>query len=191
MELAVLTSNTVGEQVMFWFGIDLQWAYGNLLPVIFQQTRCRHSAYDVLHDALLRYALIAESDSIRQPHAYLRSIVSSVIIDNHRDMSRFVSINTENTEQSDPSGINLTPLMPENFAPSAEHLADLQQRLTALQTIIAALPNKCREVFWLYRIEGHSQREIAQRLGISLKMVEAHMARAMMSLNQICEQLIN
>jgi RNA polymerase sigma factor (sigma-70 family) len=176
---------------MLWFGIDLQWAYGNLLPVIFQRTRCRHSAYDVLHDALLRYALMAQPERIKQPHAYLRSIVSSVIVDNYRDISRFVPILTEDAEHFYQTGLDLSPLTPENFAPSAEHVADLQQRLAALQTIIAALPNRCREVFWLYRIEGHSQRQIAERLGISIKMVEAHMARAMVDLNAICEQFLN
>lgn len=176
---------------MQWLGIDLKWTYDHLLPVIFQRTHDRSSAYDVLHDALLRYALMPRPERIKQPHAYLRSVVNSVIVDNHRDMAHFVPIIAKDAEYFYQTGTELDPLTSERFAPSAEHLADLQQRLTALQTIIVALPKKCREVFWLYRIEGHSQRQIAERLGISLKTVEAHMARAMVDLSDMCAQFLD
>lgn len=176
---------------MHWFGVDLHWAYTNLLPVIFQQTKCRHSAYDVLHDALLRYALLDHPDRIKQPHAYLRSIVRTVIVDDHRRMARFVPLVMDDAELYHETSQSLQQLWPDSFAPSAEHLADLQQRLHALQTIIAALPDKCRQVFWMYRVEGFSQPQIAQQMNISLKMVEAHMARAMLSLSAMCDSQID
>ena len=173
---------------MNWFGIDLSWAYGNLLPMIFQQTRCHHSAYDVLHDALLKFALLDNPSRIQQPHAYLRNIVKSVIVDDHRRMARFVALpadelNVENKQN--------TSIFQQEFAPSAEHLADLNQRLAALQIIISALPEKCRQVFWLYRIDGYTQPEIATQLGVTLKTVEAHLARAMVSLCVVCHTLID
>jgi RNA polymerase sigma-70 factor (ECF subfamily) len=40
------------------------------------------------------------------------------------------------------------------------------------------LPDRCREVLWLRRIENFSQKEIAAKLGISEGTVEKHMARA-------------
>jgi len=175
---------------MHWLGIDLRWAYASLLPVILQQTKCRQSAYDVLHDALLRYALL-KPDNIKQPHAYLRQVVRSVIVDNHRRSSKFVPLLIDDADFNSETGQNLQELWPESFAPSAEHLADLQQRLNALQIIIAALPNKCRQVFWLYRVEGYSQPEIAHQMQISLKMVEGHMARAMISLSAMSDSLVN
>ena len=169
---------------MNWFGIDLRWAYGNLLPKIFQQTRCHHSAYDVLHDALLRFALMDHSSHIQQPHAYLRNIVKNVMVDDYRRAARFVALPANESEQENPT-------FTQAFAPSAERLADLNQRLSALQIIIAALPQKCREVFWLYRIDGHTQPEIASLLNITVKTVEAHLARAMVSLCVVCESLID
>ena len=77
----------------------------------------------------------------------------------------------------------------EQFAPSAEHLADMQQRLEALQRVIDCLPPLCREVFWLARIEGHRQPEIARMLGISLSTVERHLIRALLDLRAARERL--
>lgn len=73
------------------------------------------------------------------------------------------------------------------FAPSAEHLADMQQRLEAIQRILACLPARCREVLWLTRIEGHRQVEVARMLGISVTMVERHIARALLDLREAHE----
>lgn len=60
----------------------------------------------------------------------------------------------------------------------------LRQRLQHLQKIIERLPPRCREVFWLLRVEGYTQPEIAERMGISLKTVEGHVARALVLLSE-------
>ncbi|KQM69276.1 hypothetical protein ASE74_04480 [Pedobacter sp. Leaf216] len=44
---------------------------------------------------------------------------------------------------------------------------------------ISSLPEKCRLVFELSRVEGLSQQQIAAKLGISLKTVEAHISKAL------------
>ena len=41
------------------------------------------------------------------------------------------------------------------------------------------LPARCREVVWLRRVEELSQREVAERLGITEKTVEKHIAKGM------------
>ena len=44
---------------------------------------------------------------------------------------------------------------------------------------IQALPEKCREVFELSRMEGLKYDQIASKLNISVKTVEAHMSKAL------------
>lgn len=56
---------------------------------------------------------------------------------------------------------------------------ELQDRLAAAVT---ALPEKCRLVFQLSREEGLSHKEIADKVGISEKTVEAHLTKALRTL---------
>lgn len=163
---------------MNWQGIDLRWAYGDLLLSLSRQTRCVQRAYDVLHDALLRFALARHAQPLDKPNAYLRQVARSVLVDHFRNNARYSPF----PEQPDDS-------FDDHCAPSAEHLLDIQQRLQALQRILDCLPPRCREVFWLARIEGCSHREIAEQLGISLNMVERHMIRALLDLRSARELL--
>jgi len=52
----------------------------------------------------------------------------------------------------------------------------------AVRQAVAALPERCREVFELSRVHGLKYSEIARTLGISVKGVEAQMGRALREL---------
>lgn len=163
-----------------WCGLDLAWVYSELLASVSRKTRCTHRARDVIHDSLLRFVLARKCDAIAQPHAYLRTVVGNVLSDHHRDESRYLSLDDPALQ---PEGVRENSgLLPREGAPSAERLADLQQRLACVQRILDCLPPKCREVFWLFRVEGRTQPEIAARLGISLNMVERHVMRALVDM---------
>ena len=60
-----------------------------------------------------------------------------------------------------------------------ERRVSARQELARLQTIIASLPTQCRRAFELQKLQGFSQREIAQEMQISEKTVEKHLARAL------------
>ncbi|MCC8171458.1 MAG: RNA polymerase sigma-70 factor [Parabacteroides sp.] len=55
---------------------------------------------------------------------------------------------------------------------------ELQQQIGL---VIGRLPERCREVFILSRFEGLKNREIAEKLHISLKAVEVHISKALQS----------
>lgn len=158
-----------------WFGIELSYLYGTLLDGIVRQTRCSHRARDILHDALVRYATAASASHIETPHLYLRRIVGSALADHYRLERRYIALPEED-------GDTALIRQGETRVPSPEEIADMRQRLAQLQAVLQALPPKCREVFWLLRIEGMSHEEIATRLGISRKTVEGHVARALVRL---------
>jgi RNA polymerase sigma factor (sigma-70 family) len=59
-----------------------------------------------------------------------------------------------------------------------DEIVNSHQELALLAEVIAELPKRSRQIFTLRRVYGLSQREIAQRLGISEKTVEQLLARA-------------
>jgi len=62
---------------------------------------------------------------------------------------------------------------------SPERWLGTRQALRRLAEALDALPDRCREVVWLRRVEELSQKDVAQRLGISGRTVEKHLAKGM------------
>jgi RNA polymerase sigma-70 factor (ECF subfamily) len=50
---------------------------------------------------------------------------------------------------------------------------------TKIEKTIQSLPDRCREVFILSRMDGLKNKEIAEKLDINIKNVERHLSRAM------------
>ena len=68
--------------------------------------------------------------------------------------------------------------------PSIEQRLSAEQQLERLMEVIKRLPTKCQQVFVLSRFHDMNYPEIAERCGISVKMVEKHIANAL----AICRQ---
>lgn len=64
-------------------------------------------------------------------------------------------------------------------APSSEEMIELKELRQVVHDSILQLPEKCREVYRLSREEGLNNRQIADRLGISIKTVENQMTIAL------------
>ncbi len=53
-----------------------------------------------------------------------------------------------------------------------------QELRDKIESVIRTLPDRCREVFILSRMQGLKNREIAEKLNINIKNVERHLSRA-------------
>jgi RNA polymerase sigma-70 factor (ECF subfamily) len=67
---------------------------------------------------------------------------------------------------------------------AADREFETRELNTALRKAVATLPDRCREVFELSRIQGLSYAEIAKVLEISVKTVEAQMGKALRVLRE-------
>ena len=65
-----------------------------------------------------------------------------------------------------------------------EQQVDRGQQMRRVLQAVNGLPPKCRDVFVLRMIDGLSQREIAERLGIAVSTVEKHLARGLQQCRQ-------
>ncbi len=59
-----------------------------------------------------------------------------------------------------------------------------QELKQKIEKTIESLPERCREVFILSRINGLKNKEIAEKLEINIKNVERHLSRAMQSFRE-------
>lgn len=140
--------------------------------VLFLQRSWPHR--DELHDLRQEvYTRIYESAARarpQQPKAFLFATARHLMIDRQR-RSRVVSI--EPMGDFEPSNVYLIDEV------SPERWASTRQALKRMMQALDRLPDRCREVVWLRRVDELSQKEVALRLGISEKTVEKHLAKGM------------
>lgn len=123
---------------------------------------------DVIQEVYTRMLSVPSLETIRHPKQYAVRTAKAIVIDHVRH-SRVVSIVSAGRSESID--------VPEREA-NAEQRLEFQAEVAAVEEALAGLPEKCRTTLLLRRVEGLSQREVAQRLGVSEKMIEHHMTDA-------------
>jgi len=123
---------------------------------------------DILQDAFLRLSSRQSPESIANPRAFVFRIVANLVIDYQR-----LSVNRLSQDVDD----EFLHAIPEDL-PCPEKIYQYQQRLGAIHDAIEDLPETCRRVFYMNRVEGYSYSEVAERLNISESMISKHLAQA-------------
>jgi RNA polymerase sigma factor (sigma-70 family) len=147
------------------------WA--EMLTRVRKRMRFSQDSEDHLHSAFVKLNQARESlHEIEKPKSYLVQAAANLAIDDHRKGRR----------------IDGTPIETRIDIAAVEPLQDevlaSRERLRRVQEGIGKLAPRTREVFWLCRIEGMKQREVAVRLKISQTAVEQHLAKAMLFLTE-------
>lgn len=124
---------------------------------------------DLIQDAYWRLTKLTSVDHIDEPVAYFMQIVKNSWRDSLK-RARVVSLD----DFSDHSF-----LLVEDNASDMEASLLAREKLKQVKTILATLPERCQKIFFLRRIEGISQREIAKRLCVSENIVENDIQKAL------------
>ena len=136
--------------------------------------RDRMGAEDVVQEVLVQLWLKRSTNTIEILSAYLYGAVRFQVLKAIRDGKARQGL-FEDIENLDEAYV----LSVENIA--EQHLIE-QDINRNYERGLAELPEKCREIFLLSRNEYLSNKEIAERLGISLKTVENQMTIALRKL---------
>ena len=130
---------------------------------------------DVVQETYARLSSTESVDAISNGKAYLFKTAYSVL-STHMRRSKVISFHTV---------ADLDQLGAVAADPSPEIQTADRDELRRLAVVIAAMPRRAREVLLLRRVEGLSQREVAERLGISENTVEKHMGKGIRMLMEI------
>ena len=66
------------------------------------------------------------------------------------------------------------------YGASADSEVEAQESLGLYCDAVAALPEKCRQVFLLRKVHGLAHKEIAQRMSLSVSSVEKYLLRGVL-----------
>ncbi|KRA60094.1 RNA polymerase subunit sigma-24 [Caulobacter sp. Root655] len=124
---------------------------------------------DIIQETYCRLAGLASVDHIETPRAYFFQAARSIVLEQLR-RARVVRI--EAVTEIDALSI-------EWDEPSPERIAGGRRELAQVLRLIAALPDRCRRIFEMRKIEGLPQREIARRMGVSENVVENESVRGL------------
>jgi RNA polymerase sigma factor (sigma-70 family) len=124
-------------------------------------------AGDALQDTWLRLEDKPARGQVKNPGAYLFRMACNVAIDQLRSESRRLSSGEIDAilDLADP-------------APGPAPTVQAQMELDALTRIMRELPERQCTILLMVRLERLPQREVATRLGISLRLVELELQRA-------------
>ena len=132
----------------------------------------KEAAEDIVQEAFLR--TYEHGNRVKTPRALLFSAARNLAVDAHRHAR---AAKTDLVGDFDAIGVVQTAESPEAAA-----LAEERSRL--LKAAVERLPPQCRAVFALRVFHACPYQEIAQRLGISVKTVEKHIARGLRDTHQ-------
>jgi RNA polymerase sigma factor (sigma-70 family) len=124
---------------------------------------------DLVQYAYCKFAELQAIEAITDPAAYFFEIVRRALLSNMR-RARVVSMETV-------AEIDALNVYAED--PSPERVVAARRELDEVLRLIDRLPDRCRRVFEMRKIEGLSQREIASRLGITETVVENEVVKGL------------
>lgn len=151
--------------------------YDELLQQLTWKTGCRDRAADALHETWLRLREDRSPRSVGSPKAYVTRMAYHRAIDEvRRDTQHSVvhwAVDADDFDMPDP-------------APGPDVTLDRRWLLRRLIDAIERLPRQRRAIFVAVRLEDLSQREVAQRYGVSVRKVQGELRKA----HAYCEQVL-
>jgi RNA polymerase sigma-70 factor (ECF subfamily) len=126
-------------------------------------------AREALQETWLRLAGIDRIGTVHRPRPYLLRIAYNIALKRRRSNRETVTLDDAR------SALDLI-----DDAPDPERTAQARSELKALDEALAELPARQYDILLASRVEGMTLSSIADRLGISQRMVEIELKQALM-----------
>jgi RNA polymerase sigma-70 factor (ECF subfamily) len=159
----------VTEPLKVWFAREILAHESALVRYLTRVWPNRDEVHDLRQETYIRVYEAAKKARPTAAKSFLFATARNLMADRVR-RSRIVSIEAV----GEMAFLNV---MVDEVSP--ERRLDGRQELKRLAHALDLLPPKCREVVWLRRVDEMPQKEVARRLGISERTVEAHVLKGM------------
>ena len=151
----------------------------NLVLFLAARTRDMATAEDLAQELYLK-AAAAPPEAVKSPTALLYRMAGNLLIDHVRSRQR-----ASRREGQWRQEVRVVAGEEEiSQEPAADDVVIGRERARLLAQAVAELPPKMGQAFRLHKLEGRSQADTAQAMGVSVKMVEQHIAAAIKNLSQ-------
>lgn len=152
-----------------WLGSLFRLHHRDLIRYASRLVGDRDSGEEVVQNTYLRLAgRSAQSASVEHPKAYVFAAARTAAVDFTAQR------NSEWLHRVD------FPEVDRHAASEDPNVAlDRRHRIVRLAVLLNELPPACQAALIMNKIEGRGHREIAERLGVSVSMVEKHIVRAL------------
>jgi RNA polymerase sigma factor (sigma-70 family) len=157
------------EALEGWFVREILAHEGALTRYLARAWSNAADVADLRQEVYVKVLEAAEKARPASPKYFLFAVARNHVADRGR-RSRIVPIDF--LQDCDSLNVLMDEMSPERRMGSFQQLERL---LDAFEN----LPDRCREVVWLRKIEDLAQKEIARRLNIAEGTVEAHLVRGM------------
>ncbi len=140
----------------------------SLMRFAFRYLKSQNDIEDVVQEAFVRVVNAEKNSEIKHVKSYIYKTVKNLAL-KKLDKSEFKLVDSIGDFAEEGIYID-TQTLEEQF--------ESNQRFELFCKVIRMLPVKCQQVYILRKVYGYSQKEIAQRMNISVKTVESHLTKA-------------
>jgi len=157
----------VDNSLNSWFAREILVHEGALMRYLRRSWLRGEEVHDLRQEIYVRVYEAAARSRPAQPKSFMFTTARHLMTDRLRH-ERVVSI--EAVGDIDALNVSVDEVTP-------DRRLDAHQELKRLADAFDRLPDRCREVVWLRRVEQLSQKQVAARMGISEKTVEKQIAK--------------
>lgn len=137
---------------------------------------------DLLQDLYVKLSIV-RTGPVSNPRAYLYQMANNLLHDHRRGRRR------QQTRDDHWARNQVGTDLERDARPSPEESAIARDELYRVNEAIASMPDRTAQILKMYRLDGVSQKAIAESLGLSLSAVEKHLQRAYRKLIIVRETL--
>ncbi|WP_233839102.1 RNA polymerase sigma factor [Paraburkholderia sp. ZP32-5] len=142
--------------------------YNTLCRRLERQVGSRENAADALQETWLRLEAMSEGTAPVASEAYLMRMATNAAIDQYRRDQRQLS----------DGEVDAMFEIPDELA-DPERIVAARRKVDTLKSVVRGLSPRQQEILQAARLEGQLNREIAERMGISLRLVEKELSYAL------------